>query len=306
MPTLKQLRYLVAISETLHFRRAAESVHVSQPTLSAQLKELEDRLGVQLVERSRSRVILTPIGKAVATRASSVLRDVQDIIDMTKIGQSLLGGVIRVGFLPTLGPYLMPIVLEPLRESYPHLRLYPREGMADQLLRLLEDGNLDLLILPLPVRGHALRSERLFREPLSIVAPRDHPLAASKSVDHKALASQTVLALETGHRLHDQVRALCDQHGAYLSLDYDGTSLDTLRQMVGMGFGISLMPELYVRSEVAKDPSVRAVSLGRKAPTRTNGMVWREHSARAEEFMMLATAIRETLRDRSVGVQVVS
>ncbi|MCG8507781.1 MAG: LysR substrate-binding domain-containing protein [Rhodospirillales bacterium] len=306
MPTLKQLRYLVAIGETLHFRRAAESVHVSQPTLSAQLKELEDRLGVQLVERSRSRVILTPIGSAVATRASGILRDVQDIVDMTKIGQSMLGGVIRVGFLPTLGPYLMPIVLEPLRQSFPHLRLYPKEGMPDRLQRMLEEGNLDLLIFPLPVRGHALRSERLFREPLSIVASKEHPLAASDTVDYKALAGQTVLALETGHRLHDQVRDLCDQHGAYLSLDYDGTSLDTLRHMVAMGFGISLMPSLYVRSEVSKDPSVRAISLGRRAPMRTIGMVWREHSARGDEYMTLANAIRDILRDKSAGVQIVS
>lgn len=305
MPTFKQLRYFLAVSETLHFRRAAESVHVSQPTLSTQIKELEDQLGVQLVERSRTRVILTPIGRAVATRAANILRDMQDIVEMTKVGQSLLGGVIRVGFLPTLGPYLMPIIVPRLRERFPHLRLYPREGMPVPLLRLLEDGNLDILIFPLPVRGQDLTSERLFREPLYIVAPRDHPLAASDTVDHKALAGQTVLALESGHRLHEQVRDLCDAHSANLSLDYDGTSLDTLRHMVAMGFGISFMPALYVRSEVGKDPTLKVMTLSRTMPSRVIGMVWRKQSARSEEFSALAAAIRDALRGEAPHAQVV-
>ena len=306
MPTLKQFRYLIAISETLHFRRAAESVNVSQPTLSTQLKELEQRLGVQLVERSRSRVILTPIGKAIATRASAMLRDYKDILEMAKLGQSAMGGVMRVGFLPTLGPYFMPLIAPSLRERYPNLRFYPREGMPTPLLRMLEDGDLDILIFPLPVQSADLQSERLFREALLVVAPTDHPIAQSDSTDPKNLAGQSVLALERGHRLHDQVRELCEQHGAHLSLDYDGTSLDTLRQMVAMGFGISFMPALYVQSEVQRDPTVRAVSLSRKPPSRTIGMIWRRQSARSEEFSVLAGVIRDTLRHEATGIHVVT
>ncbi|MDJ0950900.1 MAG: hydrogen peroxide-inducible genes activator [Alphaproteobacteria bacterium] len=296
MPTLQQFRYLVAVSETLHFRRAAEMSHVTQPTLSGQLRELEEKLGVQLVERSRARVILTPLGKEIATRARTVLRDVQDIVELAKHGQSLLGGTIRLGVLQSLGPYLLPHILPDLHQSYPNLKLYVREGFPDTLLVGLDEGSLDLLFFPLPVTAGDLQTARLFREPLWIVAPRDHPLAAREHLERQDLKGETVLTLERGHRLHDQVRDLCDQFGANLSLDYEGTSLDTLRQMVGMGMGVSFLPALYVRAEVLQDSQVVARPIRSRAPFRMIGMIWRRHSAREDEFVALSGHIRRILK----------
>lgn len=298
MPTLQQFRYLVAVAETLHFRRAAEMTHVTQPTLSGQLRELEDKLGVQLVERSRAKVILTPIGKDIAARARTVLRDVQDIVELAKHGQSLLGGTIRVGVLQSLGPYLLPHILPELHESYPSLKLYVREGMPQTLLGGIDDGSLDLLLFPLPIKGADLETTRLFREPLWIVAPCDHRLAAKERAERSDLKGETVLTLERGHKLHDQVSELCEQFGAELSLDYEGTSLDTLRQMVSMGMGLSFLPALYVRSEVLKDSQVIARELKSRAPFRMVGMIWRRHSARQEEFLALAGLIRGILKGR--------
>ena len=296
MPSLQQLRYLVAVAETLHFRRAAELTHVTQPTLSGQLRELEERLGVQLVERSRAKVMLTPLGKEIAARSRTVLRDVQDIVELAKHGQTLLGGTIRVGVLQSLGPYLLPHLLPELHQSYPSLKLYVREGMPQALLDGVDDGSFDLLLFPLPVKGADLQSVRLFREPLWIVAPSDHRLAAKEEAERSDLKGETVLTLEHGHRLHDQVRELCDEFGAKLSHDYEGTSLDTLRQMVGMGMGLSFLPALYVRSEVLHDSQVAARRLQSRPPYRMIGMIWRKHSARQDEFLALAGLVRGILK----------
>lgn len=298
MPTLQQLRYLVAVGETLHFRRAAEMTHVTQPTLSGQLRELEEKLGVQLVERSRAKVILTPIGQEVVTRARAVLRDVQDIIELAKQGQSLLGGTIRVGVLHTLGPYLLPHILPELHRSFPALKLYVREAMPQALLSGIDEGNLDLLFFPLPVKGADLQTARLFREPLSVVVPCDHRLASKEKIDRDDLKDETVLTLEPGYRLHDQVQEICEQYGAHMSLDYEGTSLDTLRLMVGMGMGLSLLPALYIRSEVQQDDQVVARPLRSRAPYRMIGMIWRRKSARQHEFVALAEMVRGILKTR--------
>ena len=306
MPTLKQLRYLSAVAETLHFRRAAEMTHVSQPTLSGQLRELEDRLGVQLVERSRSKVVLTPLGREIAGRAKTVLRDVQDIVELAKQGQLPLGGVLRVGVLPSLGPYFLPHILPELHRLYPDLKLYVKEGLPAALLERLDDGALDLLFFPLPVKAAELRSVRLFREPLWIVVSGEHRLAEKDAIQRSDLKGETFLTLERGHRLHDQVRELCEQYDARLSLDYEGTSLDTLRQMVAMGMGLSFLPALYVRSEVLHDRQVVAREMKSRAPYRMVGMVWRRQSARQEQFETLAEQIRDILKSRNLQITVMS
>ena len=296
MPTLQQLRYLVAVSDTLHFRRAAELTHVTQPTLSGQLRQLEQKLGVQLVERSTARVVLTPIGKEVATRARAVLHEVEEIVELAKHDQNPLGGTIRLGVLPSLGPYLLPHILPDIHHAYPDLKLYVREGVPRTLLTGLDEANLDLLLFPLPASGSDLRSVRLFREPLWIVAPVDHPLAEKDSVDWSDLEGETILSLERGHRLHDQVRELCETFGANLSLEYEGTSLDTLRYMVGMGMGLSFLPALYVRSDVKHDSQVVARQIRSRTPFRIIGMIWRRHTARGEEFKALGERIRGILK----------
>jgi len=306
MPTLKQLRYLVAVADSLHFRRAAEVAHVSQPTLSGQLQELEKRLGVRLVERSRTRVILTPAGREVVARARTVLRDVQEIVELARRGQRPFGGFLRLGVPPTLGPYLLPHLLPELHEGYPDLKLYVREEMPQALLHGLEDGGLDLLMFPLPVASKDLDSARLFREPLLIAAARDHRLAGKPHAERADLMGETVLVLERGHRLHDQMRELCGEFGADLSLDFEGTSLDTLRQMVGMGMGLAFLPALYVRSEISGDGEVIARPMPANPPARTVGMIWRQNTTRGDDYVVLADLIRSILGTRVPEVTVLS
>lgn len=306
MPTLQQLRYLVAVAETLHFRKAAEMTNVTQPTLSGQLRELEARLGVQLVERGRTGVVLTQTGAEIATRARTVLRDVQEIVELAKQGQNPFGSTIRLGVIQSLGPYLLPHIVPQLHQNYPDLRLYVREGLPETLLRSLDEGRLDLLLFPLPVRSKNLETATLFREPLWIAASIEHRMASQEAVAGSDLDGETVLTLEPGHRLHDQVSELCDEFGASLSRDYEGTSLDTIRQMVGMGMGLSFLPALYVRAEVLDDDQIVARQLRPRPPYRTIGMVWRQNSAHREEFTVLSDFIRDTLAERVPEVIVLS
>ena len=306
MPTLKQLRSLVVLADTRHFRRAAERCHVSQPTLSAQLRTLETDLGVQLVERSRTRVVLTDIGQEVANRAQRILRETDDLIALARTGRGLMSGTLRLGVLHSLGPYLLPLILPVLHESYPELKLHVREGLPGTLLQDLEEGRLETLIFPLPVKKSELQVARLFREPLLIATARDHPLAGKAAIERADLKGETILALEQGHRLHDQVRALCQDYGAHLALDFEGTSLDTLRQMVGMGTGLAFLPALYVRSEIHRDSEVVARPLRTRPPSRTMGLVWRRTSARAAEFSSLAGQIRGILKGCVPEITVIS
>ena len=179
MPTLQQFRYLVAVADALHFRRAAEAVHVTQPTLSAQLKELEGKLGVQLIERSRSGVALTPVGLDIAARARGVLRDVSDIVSVARAGSDPLSATMRVGLVGSLGGYFLPLVIPALHDAHPRLAFYVREGTAADLLSRLRDGTLDMLFFPLPVTAPDLAAAPLFHEPLLLVMPADHPLRRS-------------------------------------------------------------------------------------------------------------------------------
>lgn len=305
MPTLQQFRYLVAIADTLHFRRAAEMVHVTQPTLSGQLRELEEKLGVQLVERSRSGVTLTPIGQQVTSRARRVLRDVADISTLARAGSDPFDSTIRVGIVGSLGGYFLPLVIPSLHAAYPALKFYVREGLASDLMMRLRDGTLDLLFFPLPVSEPALRVEPLFHEPLLVVMPADHRLAADPIVERSSLNGETVMTLEAGHRLHDTVAQLASETGAVLSLDYEGTSLDTLRQMVATGLGLSILPALYVRSEVAREQLVTARALSEPQPGRDIGMVWRQTAAQGAAYENLAAAIRTTLRATAPEVRVI-
>lgn len=304
MPSFQQLRYLVAVADQLHFRRAAEACNVTQPTLSAQIKELELRLGATLVERSRSKVIMTPTGKEIAERGRRILREVSEIHTIAKSRQSLMSSVIRIGVVQTVGSYFLPLVIPDLHKTYPKLGLYIREGLPDLLLRNLEDGALDLLFFPLPVNRAELETQSLFREPIQVVMPIDHRLAAEPEIDPVMLRGETVLSLEPGHRLYELVRTISDDYGVELSHDYEGTSLDTLRQMVATGMGLSLMPALYVKSEVAHQDLVVARPFRGTAPSRTIGMVWRKGTSREVEFRLLSNLVCTSLSERAPEVTV--
>jgi len=239
MPSLRQYAYLVAIADHGSFRRAADAKHVSQPTLSQQLRALEQHLGVTLVERNEQPVQLTPIGREVAERARRLLLAVADIEQLTRRTRDGMAGTIRFGVTPTLGPYLLPPIIARIHRQFPDTRLYIREGIPDEQVQDLLRGELDMLLSPLPVSGSRLHIEPLFREPLHVVAPPDHDLVQRDVVYQRDMSGTAFLGLEPRHHGYRQTRAICEEFDAHLLRDYEGTSLDSLRQMAGSGLGFA-------------------------------------------------------------------
>ncbi len=293
--TLRQLRYLLAIGETQHFRRAAERCRITQPSLSAQLQTMEQLLGVQLVERSRSGVALTPVGREVADRARGVLDEVQGIVDFTAGAQRGLLGTIRLGAKSTLGPYLLPYVVARLHREHPDLNLYIRDGAPRDLESELLEGVHDIVLAQLPMVGTEVVVERLFREPLYLTVAADHELAGESQVSTKQLQGLRILSLSPRYHLHDQIQSLCTDFGADLARDYEGTSLDALRQMVGMGMGATFLPALYVRSEIQARSEVVVKKIKGRQITRSVGLVWRKSGGRTSAYVQIADAIRHVV-----------
>lgn len=298
MPNLRQLEYLVAIAETRHFRRAAERANTTQPTLSEQLKVLEERLGVQLVERSRSQVALTPVGSQVVEIARRMLADAAEIRSLATSGGTELSGVVRLGLPPTIGPYLLPAVIPALRTRFPDLKLYVREELPGGLPRAIEEGAHDLVISLLPVSAASLMIEPLFREPIYLAVAAGHPLAEKDNVRRRDLQGEEILALGRGHQLHDTVVALCEDFGAVLRTDYEGTSLDTLREMVAMGLGVTFLPGLYVRTVANRDTNIRTIELADRSLYRTVAVMWRQTSPLQSSYRAFAELVRNRVRKR--------
>lgn len=291
--TLRQLRALAALAETGNFRRAAERLGITQPSLSAQIAGLEAALGTALIERSRHGALPTPAGREAVRRARGICEAVTAMADSFATPERSLGGALRLGASPTVGPYLLPSVVARLRAEYPGLSLLIREGPPAALAGDLAEGVHDLALLQLPVREAALEAEEVLREPLYLVLPAGHPLAAEERVRPEALAGLEVLTLDPRFRLHDTVTELCDRYGARVLGGYEGTSLDALRLMTGMAMGVTFLPALYVRSEIRGDEVVARPLAGRTVARRI-GLAWRRSAAGAVAYRQLAALLRET------------
>jgi LysR family hydrogen peroxide-inducible transcriptional activator len=294
--SLRQLRYVVALAEVSHFRRAAELCGVSQPSLSAQIQGIETELELQLFERSRSGVTLTPIGREVVERARRVLEEVGGIADLASSIQSGLVGTIRLGVKPTLGPYLLPHIVTSLHSENPELKLYVREGAPRDLEFELAQGHHDVILAHLPVQSADLVTKRLFREPLYLALPADHPLGAQETVTSEQLEGLHVLSLDPQYHLHEQITTLCKTFRAKLQRDYQGTSLDALRTMVGMGMGVTFVPALYAISEIGANSDVIVRPIARQNIYRSIGMVWRKTAGRASAYVEIAEIIKTIVR----------
>jgi len=295
--TLKQLRYFAVLADTGHFGEAARRLGISQPSLSAQLALLEKTLALQLVERSRRGVHLTPTGRDVLTRAQRALNEVEDIVAFTETARSEPMGTISLGAKPTLAPYLLPHVVVHLHSAHPSLRLYVRETVPRDLEDELHRGVHDAILAQLPLNmPDALETRRLFREPIYVAMAVDHPLAQKEKVDPADLRGEPVLTLRSGYHLHDQVRRLCEDHDAQLLQQYEGTSLDALRLMVGMGMGLTFMPALYVRSEIAQRKDVVVRALTGPPIVRSIGMAWRAEAGSNAAYESIARTIRDVAR----------
>ncbi|MBB3033297.1 hydrogen peroxide-inducible genes activator [Alteriqipengyuania lutimaris] len=290
--TLKQLRYLTTLQEERHFGRAASRLNVTQPTLSQQVRQLEAMLGATLVERGQP-ASLTPIGRDIARRAREILSEVAEIQHLADRAQGMLSGTVRFGVTPTLGPYLMPKVVTRLHAAHPELRLHIREGIPDEQARALANAELDMLLAPLPIDHPRLHVEPLFREPLALVGPPDHPLHRKGQATARDFEGEAILSLDPRHHYSRQVADICDDLHATLLRDYEGTSLDGLQQMSGSGLGLAILPETYLRSESGGEHIVRRFAIADWEAYRSIAGVWRKGSVLADAFAQIAAVITE-------------
>jgi LysR family hydrogen peroxide-inducible transcriptional activator len=278
---LKDLKYLVALADTGHFGKAAERTFVSQPTLSAQLKKLEEFLGVKLVERQPKNVQLTEVGRQVVLRARRMLDEQDQIIALARSNTDPLGGKLKLALIPTIGPYLLPRVMQKIRKSLPDLGLMLYEYQTEPLLKQLRDGEIDVGIMALPAPKDGLESRALYEEAFTVALPNHHPLAAKATIKVPDLQGQTLLLLEDGHCLRDQALEVCGRIDVHEAEDFRATSLETLRQMVVAGLGITLLPALAVESPFGSQRGLTIRQFAKPAPNRTVGAVWRKSTTRS-------------------------
>jgi LysR family hydrogen peroxide-inducible transcriptional activator len=291
---LQDLRYLVAVADHRHFGRAAEACFVSQPTLSTQIKKLERELGVELVERSPRHIMLTAVGESVVERARVVLRETDNIREVARRATDPEAGSLRIGLFPTLAPYLLPHIVPVLHERFPKLELLLVEEKSAVVHQRLRDGQLDVGLLAMPVHDDHLHCEPLFDEEFVLAVPTGHPLSSVRgTVSTSVLAGDNVLLLEEGHCLRDQALSVCQLAGAEERSGFRATSLETLRQMVAAGVGVTLLPELAVQPPIPPSPDIDLVRFDSPVPRRQIAMFWRRTSAYADFLPGIAEVIRE-------------
>src|SRR5262245_15095347 len=300
LPSLKQLRYLVALEEHRHFGRAATACFVSQSTLSAGLKELETALDAELVERNNRTVVFTALGLEVAQRAKRVLREAEELAELAARSKEPLSGRLRLGVIPTIAPYLLPKTLPVLRKAYPKLQLYLTEDQTARLLALLEDGTLDLVLLALPYHADNVETLALFKDGFQLVTRKDSPLAQKKAATTADLKDADLLLLAEGHCLREHALAACRLPQA--DSGFAGASLNTLVEMVAGGLGVTLLPDMAVPTHVPKQGELVARPFDRGGAGRQIGLAWRTTSSRAEEFREFGAALTKAARSAGIAV----
>lgn len=295
---LRDLRYLVAVADIGHFGRAAEACYVSQPTLSTQIRKLERDLGVELIERNPRQLVLTDAGRQIVAKARSVIAEADEIERIAERARDPEGGTLRVGLFPTLAPYLLPHIVPALHREFPKLELLLVEEKTDEVLTRMRDGRLDVGLLALPVTDTHFHAEPLFVEDFVLAVPADHPLAGSfEPVPTSVLATEPVLLLEEGHCLRDQALSVCQLAGGRERAGFRATSLETLRQMVASGVGITLLPSLATQPPVTPSPEVVIVALAAPVPQREIAMLWRPSTPSVSVLEALSARIRELVED---------
>jgi LysR family transcriptional regulator, hydrogen peroxide-inducible genes activator len=296
-PTLRQLQYIVAVADTGRFRDAAQQLGVSQPSLSEQISDAEAQLGITLIERARSGAVLTPAGAEVVRRARIVLTQVEDLKTVARQVAGDLAGRYRLGTLPTIGPYLLPSAVRELHQLYPDLRLGVREERTIDLDEKLNDGRLDMIISTAEDHLHA-ESMQLFNEQLYACTAADDPITdGTGPLKISALKGREILSLGYGHRLSTVVQKLAEVAGAHVSTEYEGTSLDAIRQMAGMGAGIAIVPSLYALIEASKDPHQIVRPIDHPLARREISLVWRTGSPLEQNIQKLGLVFRDVAAD---------
>ncbi|MEZ6012417.1 MAG: LysR substrate-binding domain-containing protein [Hyphomonas sp.] len=292
-PTLRQLQYLVAVAETGKFHEAARSLNVSQPSLSAQIAEAEEQLGAILVERGRHGAIMTPIGEEVVRRARAILTQVEDLKAVAQRTAGEVAGRYRLGTVATIGPYLLPSAVKELHRLFPELRMSVREERATDLEERLADGRLDMIISTPEdhVNGACMP---LFEETLYVCAAQEDEISSKTGpIDLEALKGRELLSLGPGHRLSLIIQRLADAAGAHVSTEYEGTSLDAVRQMATMGAGVAILPNLYAVVEAQRDPTQVVRPIRHPLARRNIGLIWRQGSPLTETIETMGGVLRD-------------
>lgn len=299
-PSIAQIKYFATVAELSNYRKAADELGVSQPALTAQITNLETLLGVSLFERSRAGTQLSPAGRELQQAAQQVLLSMRGFEELATVISKGHQTTYKLGVPPTVGPYLLPHVLPDLHQKHQSLKLHVREAAHKILLRELEKGSYDLVLVPLPLPASLshFSVEPLFTESLKFVVPSDHVLAGTKGVAAKNLKGEKVLTLEEQHHFHHQIQETCERHGALIQPDYAGTSLDTLRQMVVMGMGVAFLPALYVHSELHHPKALHVCELINNPITRQHGLVWRSAAPNRSFYRKVAADIRRIIEKR--------
>ncbi|MBC8220915.1 MAG: DNA-binding transcriptional regulator OxyR [Proteobacteria bacterium] len=294
---LRDLEYLVAVGELKHFRKAAEKCFVSQPTLSGQLKKLESYLGGQLIERTTRKVFLTPIGEEIVKIARTILADVASIENMVATYSDPMCGTINIGLIPTIAPYLLPLIVQPINEAYPQIEIILHEVQTDVMLEKLSEGTLDAGILAVPIEMKGLDEITLYTEPFYVAANNQHMFASKLSIKIEDLRDETLLLLEEGHCLRGQVMDVCSQTMTKERKDFQGTSLETIRHMVSTGIGITLIPQTAIDyKNLIQNASIKYIPFKKPAPARRVGLLFRKTSNRKVCFEKLAASIQSIIQ----------
>jgi len=295
---LRELEYLVAVDEERHFHKAAERCFVSQPTLSGQLKKLEQELDVLLVERNTRQVVMTEVGSVIAERARKVLADIKQIREVAETFQDPMAGEIHMGLIPTIAPYLLPHIMPAIKKQYPNLKLWLHEYQTSVLLQKLKRAELDLLILALPVDTHEFSQLDLYDESFELAAPSNFELSQQKMISLGDLGKHEMLLLEEGHCLRGQALDVCLMAGATENTGFHASSMETLRHMVAEGMGMTLMPELAVPVKQAKKDAIRYIPFELPKPSRKVGLLYRKGSYRKQAFENIQALIQSSLAER--------
>lgn len=294
-PTLKQLKYLCAVADKQHFSHAAESCFVSQSTLSAGINELEQTLGVTLIDRSKKHVSLTAIGREVTERARTVLTDIDDLVATAVAAHEPFSTEMRLGVIPTIAPFLLPKILKTFRQRYPEFKLYIREDLSGNLLEELHAGELDILLLALPYPADGVTERHLFYDELLLATNKGSPLAKRNKLMTKDLKHSELLLLEEGHCLRDHVLDACKLKNRDIKVPYQATSLNTVIQMVANDIGVSILPKMAVDAKILRGTSVETHPFADRVVQRSIGLMWRKRSPRQDEFEQVGELINECM-----------
>lgn len=292
IPSIKQLKYICAVAEHRHFSKAAEACFVTQSTLSASIQDLESQLGAVIFERNKKNVLITPLGERLLHQARVILGDVEDFVAIANSNDEALAGEVRLGVIPTIGPFLLPSLLSRLREEYAKLKLYLREDMSADLVQRLQQGKLDVIILAFPYALPDMEKTSLFKDEFLLCLSPGHQLESSPQVKQQHLEGESLLLLEEGHCLRDHALEACKLQKVDTDIVYQGNSLHTLVQMVANGLGVTLLPAMSVKGDVLGETHLKLKRFGDENVSREIGMAWRKSDPRREEYLLLAQFIK--------------